>query len=217
MRTMKDLWERNARYFPKREALVDGERREGRGVGTLERLAIDREHEVLEVEGQPVGAQVRRREHFSRDLNTGAVHLTVQVMTDESGPSELGGLCSTPAWLLVQPASIGISGPHLDRKDLRVDLAIGGKLLVAQGAPPKTKPTPLPALGPVKGPPGFAVHAQLSLPLAGFSDELDKQLKGLELPGRGLPDIKITHVKLSEEVDRGHPERITVRLRKPST
>ena len=27
MRTMKDLWERNARYFPKREALVDGERR----------------------------------------------------------------------------------------------------------------------------------------------------------------------------------------------
>ncbi|MFO0962840.1 MAG: arginine N-succinyltransferase [Phycisphaerales bacterium] len=42
--------------------------------------------------------QVRRREHFSRDLNTGAVHLTVQVMTDESGPSELGGLILAPGY-----------------------------------------------------------------------------------------------------------------------
>ncbi len=42
--------------------------------------------------------QVRRREHFSRDLNTGAVHMTVQVMTDESGPSELGGLILAPGY-----------------------------------------------------------------------------------------------------------------------
>jgi arginine N-succinyltransferase len=42
--------------------------------------------------------QVRRREHFSRDLNTGAVHMTIQVMTDESGPSELGGLILAPGY-----------------------------------------------------------------------------------------------------------------------
>jgi len=42
--------------------------------------------------------QVRRREHFSRDLNTGAVHTTIQVMTDESGPSELGGLILAPGY-----------------------------------------------------------------------------------------------------------------------
>lgn len=42
--------------------------------------------------------QVRRREHFSRDLNTGAMHLTIQVMTDETGPSELGGLILAPGY-----------------------------------------------------------------------------------------------------------------------
>ena len=50
-------------------------------------------------EGCPqVYLQVRRREHFSRDLNTGAVHMTIQVMTDESGPSELGGLILAPGY-----------------------------------------------------------------------------------------------------------------------
>jgi arginine N-succinyltransferase len=42
--------------------------------------------------------QLRRREHFSRDLNTGLVHMTLQVMTDESGPSELGGLILAPGY-----------------------------------------------------------------------------------------------------------------------
>jgi arginine N-succinyltransferase len=42
--------------------------------------------------------QVRRREHFSRDLNTGAVHTTIQVQTDGSGPSELGGLILAPGY-----------------------------------------------------------------------------------------------------------------------
>lgn len=42
--------------------------------------------------------QVRRREAFSRDLNTGLVHMTIQVMLDESGPSELGGLILAPGY-----------------------------------------------------------------------------------------------------------------------
>jgi len=49
-------------------------------------------------EAPQVFLQVRRREHFSRDLNTGAVHTTIQVQTDGSGPSELGGLILAPGY-----------------------------------------------------------------------------------------------------------------------
>lgn len=42
--------------------------------------------------------QVRKREHYSTDLNTGQVHVTLQLGTDESGPSEIGGLILSPAY-----------------------------------------------------------------------------------------------------------------------
>jgi arginine N-succinyltransferase len=42
--------------------------------------------------------QVRRREHYSEDLQTGAVHVTLQLGTDESGPSEIGGLILAPSY-----------------------------------------------------------------------------------------------------------------------
>ena len=45
-----------------------------------------------------ISLRVRRREHFSRDLNTGAMHTTIQVSTDESGPSELRGLILAPGY-----------------------------------------------------------------------------------------------------------------------
>lgn len=49
--------------------------------------------------GKPhVYFQVRRREHWSRDLQTGAVHMTLQLGTDESGPTEIGGLILSPAY-----------------------------------------------------------------------------------------------------------------------
>ncbi len=41
---------------------------------------------------------VRRREHYSVDLQTGQVHLTVQLCTDESGISEVGGLVVGPSY-----------------------------------------------------------------------------------------------------------------------
>lgn len=41
---------------------------------------------------------VRKREHFSKDLATGAVHVTLQLGTDDTGPSEIGGLILTPAY-----------------------------------------------------------------------------------------------------------------------
>jgi arginine N-succinyltransferase len=42
--------------------------------------------------------QVRKRSHFSEDLGTGQVHLTLEFGTDESGPSELGGLFLAPGY-----------------------------------------------------------------------------------------------------------------------
>ena len=42
--------------------------------------------------------QVRKREHYSEDLQTGAVHVTLQLGTDETGPSEIGGLILSPSY-----------------------------------------------------------------------------------------------------------------------
>lgn len=42
--------------------------------------------------------QVRRRSYFSEDLQQGSVHTTVQFCSDESGPSEVGGLILAPGY-----------------------------------------------------------------------------------------------------------------------
>ncbi|MSR40518.1 MAG: arginine N-succinyltransferase [Phycisphaerales bacterium] len=41
---------------------------------------------------------VRKREHYSLDLQGGQVHTTVEMCTDESGPSEVGGLILAPGF-----------------------------------------------------------------------------------------------------------------------
>ena len=49
--------------------------------------------------GHPhVYLRVRRREHYSEDLQTGQVHVTLQLCTDEDGPSEIGGLILGPSY-----------------------------------------------------------------------------------------------------------------------
>lgn len=42
--------------------------------------------------------QVRERKMCSEDLRTGAIHTTLQLGTDETGPSEIGGLILSPAY-----------------------------------------------------------------------------------------------------------------------
>ena len=49
--------------------------------------------------GHPqITLKVRRREHFSEDLRGGQVHTTVEMCTDETGPSEVGGLILAPGF-----------------------------------------------------------------------------------------------------------------------
>ncbi len=42
--------------------------------------------------------EVRKRERYSTDLQTGQVHVTLKLGTDESGPSEVGGLVLGPSY-----------------------------------------------------------------------------------------------------------------------
>ncbi|MCA9286827.1 MAG: arginine N-succinyltransferase [Phycisphaerales bacterium] len=42
--------------------------------------------------------KVRKRHLFSEDLQSGAVHITLELGTDESGPSEMGGLILAPGY-----------------------------------------------------------------------------------------------------------------------
>ena len=45
-----------------------------------------------------LGLKVRRREHYSSDLQAGQVQVTVQLVRDTSGPTEVGGLVLSTAW-----------------------------------------------------------------------------------------------------------------------
>jgi len=42
--------------------------------------------------------QVRKREFYSEDLQTGQVHVTLQLGQDETGPTEIGGLILAPSY-----------------------------------------------------------------------------------------------------------------------
>lgn len=127
-------------------------------------------------------------------------------------PTEAGSVCTTPAWLVAQPSSFGISRPHMDGKDLRVDLAVGGKLAVTLGERPNVTPTPLPKLTPVTGPAGFSVHAKLQVAMASLSAELAKLLKGQHVGGRGTPGFIITNVALANGFDPRFPQRVRVKV-----
>lgn len=49
--------------------------------------------------GSPnIGLQLRRREKFSRELQQGVTHVTAQLVMDEDGPTELGGLILSPSY-----------------------------------------------------------------------------------------------------------------------
>src|SRR5690606_38175876 len=49
--------------------------------------------------GNPnLSMRLRRREFFSKDLQTGATHVTAQLVLDESGPTEIGGLILQPSF-----------------------------------------------------------------------------------------------------------------------
>jgi hypothetical protein len=125
-------------------------------------------------------------------------------------PTELGGLCSTQGWLVAKPETVGVAGPRMDGKDLRVDLGIGGDLAVVLGDKPAVKPAPLPKLQSKTGEPGFVVRAKLKIPTDALGDELTKQLKDQKIGGRG--EVVVTKVTLGGSTDPQHPQRISAEV-----
>lgn len=87
--------------------------------------------------GRPrLGLQVRRREHYSDDLQTGQVHVTVQLVKDTSGPTEVGGLVLSSAWRgskhrlgsLLSKSRFALVGLHPERFSARMIGEIMGDL-----------------------------------------------------------------------------------------
>ncbi len=135
---------------------------------------------------------------------------SLQKLGQANCPSEAGALCTTPAWLVARPESLGISQPRMDGKDLRVDLGIAGQIAVQLGDKPNTTPTPLPKLKPVTDPPGFAVRAKLRVPIESLGDELSKQLKDKKLMIKGAPELVVTHVTILDKVEARYPRSIHI-------
>ncbi len=83
-----------------------------------------------------LGLQVRRREHYSEDLQTGQVQVTVQLVRDTSGPTEVGGLVLSSAWRgskhrlgsLLSKSRFALVGLHPDRFSERMIGEIMGDL-----------------------------------------------------------------------------------------
>ena len=135
---------------------------------------------------------------------------SLQQLGQANCPTEAGAVCKTPAWLVAQPASVGVSQPQMDGKDLRVDLAVTGKLSVLLGDKPDTQPTPLPKLQTVTDPPGFAVHARLQVPTAILGSELNKRLKDQHIGGVDASNLVVAGVSLAQGGDSRHPKRVQV-------
>jgi hypothetical protein len=135
---------------------------------------------------------------------------SLQKLGQANCPSEAGALCKTPAWLVARPESVGISQPRMDGKDLRVDLAIAGQIAVQLGDKPTLAPTPLPKLKTVTDPPGFAVRAQLRVPLDALGDELNKRLQDKHLVVKGGPELVVTRVAIGDKFEPRFPRRIHV-------
>lgn len=127
-------------------------------------------------------------------------------------PSEVGSLCSTPAWLVARPTSIGVEGPRMDGKDLRVDIGVGGKLSVALGERPAVRPAPLPKLQRTTADPGFAVHAGVRVPLATLSQEIQSYLRGQTIGAKGTPELEITKVAIQNFHDPRFKQRIRIKV-----
>lgn len=80
--------------------------------------------------------RVRKREHYSRDLQAGQVQMTLQLGRDASGPTELGGLVIGSSWRgsphrlgsLLSKMRFAYIGAHPERFDHRLIGEIMGDL-----------------------------------------------------------------------------------------
>jgi hypothetical protein len=124
-------------------------------------------------------------------------------------PQALPGAKDT--WLVLNPSAAGVGRPELDGSDVRVDLALEGRLRVESGAKPKVEKVALPKVSKVSGPSGFHVVATLRIPTDAMSGTLEKQLKGMRLTAKKDGPV-VAGAKVVASADDKHPRRITVKV-----
>lgn len=117
---------------------------------------------------------------------------------------------SDRAWLVLRPSAAAVSQPGKDGGDVRIDVALEGRLSVESGEKPKVAPAPLPDVSKVDGAPGFHVIAPLELKTAVLGKTLERELKGLAFTGRAHPKLAIERVRLSAGRDPRAPERLSL-------
>jgi hypothetical protein len=116
-----------------------------------------------------------------------------------------------PAWLVVQPAAVGLDRPELEGDDVAVALSIDGRIAVQGGAKPKVKTVPLPKLSDVKDPAGFHVIAELNVPDEALSSAINHELDGMHV-GKGKQQLTVSGAKVVAQTDEKHPHRITIKV-----
>jgi hypothetical protein len=115
------------------------------------------------------------------------------------------------AWLIVRPTAVGVGRPVLDGSDVRVDLAIQGRVSVDSGEKPMLKPEPLPKIVEVKGRPGLHVVAQLRIPAEVLTKTLRRELAGVGVKGRKV-ELPIKSVQLIAGSDKNDPGRMILKV-----
>ena len=174
----------------------------------LERYLVPRIEKALNAADEQLERSMNLKKHAQKLWGALQQPRLLPKLWQAGCPKDAGAACTSPAWLVAQPTALGVSQPRKDGKDLRVDLAVAGRLAVQLGDKPRTKPIALPKLKPVTDPPGFVVNAQLRVPMASLADELGQHLKGKQLGGRGAPEIEVVNVTLVEAADARPSRRL---------
>jgi hypothetical protein len=124
-------------------------------------------------------------------------------------PVKLPG-AKEPSWVVVDPTAVALSRPALDGSDVRIDLAMQGRVQVVGGKQPEVGKRPLPPLERELSPAGLHVIAELRVPYAALSKPLAKALEGEKL---GKDDrVTIKSAKLVAKKGDDNSRRVTLEV-----
>jgi hypothetical protein len=143
----------------------------------------------------------------SFDLKRRAEKVWSQVQQPQSVPG-------TPdsVWLVVRPSAVGVGRVRQDGSDVRVDLAVEGKLSVVAGDKPKVKVEPLPKITKVDGDAGFYVIADLRIPQEVLGKTLEQRLRGLSFSSKKNEKIEVVQANVVARTNEQNPRRISVKI-----
>jgi hypothetical protein len=117
-----------------------------------------------------------------------------------------------PSWVVVDPTAVALSRPALDGADVRIDLAMQGRVEVVGGKQPEVGKRPLPPLERELSPAGLHVIAELRVPYAALSEPLAKALEGEKLGKDDRVTIKSAKLVAKKGGDNSRRVKLEVEL-----